>query len=268
MKINAWPLMLLAVGCGESASISDAVVANPDANKTCAMCDAAPDAPPPADLSCIGQPLPTAAAAMLTFKGTSSAITGLSLDATPGVLVEVFKRGIALPAAMTTTSSVANMIGEYSVTVDSGGVPFDGYLRGKKTGLLDFYLYPGAPVVKNNDSAPLLMLTADNVNTLKSLAGAADTVNPGFVGLALLDCKGDAVRGAVVNAPSGVLVRYSTGSSLPSSTGTATTGDGLAYLFNVPTGTLSITATANGKTLRTNTFDVVANSTATALIAP
>ena len=78
-----------------------------------------------------------------------------------------------------------------------------------------------------------------------AIAGVTQTSTDGVVLVAVLDTSGNPVTGAVVTSTPSSTVRYNGSNGLPSSSTTGSTGsDGVAYLLNVPTGCVNVTATA------------------------
>ena len=140
------------------------------------------------------------------------------------------------------------------MSLTTGGTPLDGYLVGHKDAsnmtFMDTYLYPPAPLAANTAQGRLLMLTSGSggtFGTLQSLAGVTQASGKAFVGVVVADCNYQPIAGATIkDPPAGSTVVYNSASGLPSSSATATASDGLAYIFNVTPGTVTVNATTSG----------------------
>lgn len=235
-----------------------------DASKTI---DAAVDAPPitidsPPAVAC---PVPPTVPPMITISGTGRQVVNFSIGTSAGVLVEAFRGTSTTPEATTTTAAD----GKYSITFTTNGVGVNGTIRGKKATFLDSYLYPGNLIYADVASAPVLMLKQSDIDLIASLAGASPLAKgTNFVGVAVTDCAGDSLAGATITTTPSVKIRYNGSNSLPSSSATATAADGVAFLFEVPTGNIAITATVNGLAYPARTVKVIANTTAATILAP
>jgi hypothetical protein len=243
-------LCVAAVGCG---SDSNSTVDSPKA------IDAPPDAP---KSNC---PPPATVPAMITVGGKASEVAGLGIGASANVTVEGFRTGSTI-AEVTGTSATD---GSYSVTFNSNGTAVDGYLRGKKTGLLDSYLYPGNAIAANIANAPVLMLTAANVNLLANLTSVTVTPGTNLVAVGVTDCMGNNIAGATVTTTPATLARYNrprNGKPFPNATATTTDTDGVAYLFNAPAGNITINVTGTATPYAPRVIKVI-DGTMTASIA-
>lgn len=255
---------LLAVAtlgaCGSDAKTS------PDANKPidAAIIDAPPitiDSPP-----AVACPVPATIPAMITISGKGQQVNGFSIGNSADVLVEAFRGTATTPEATTTTA--AN--GTYSIMFATNGVGVNGTIRGKKATFLDSYLYPGNLIYADVASAPVLMLKQGDIDLIATLSGATPLAKgTNFVGVAVTDCGGDSLAGATIttNNPA-VKIRYNGSNGLPTASGTATSTDGVAFLFDVPAGDLAITATVGGLAYPARTVKVIANTTAATVLAP
>ena len=91
---------------------------------------------PAAGFECLGQPLPSAAPAGITFTGQTKS-GRLSQNALSGVEVIVSRTGTDTVGADTSSAS-----GLFSISFLTGGTPVDGHLQLKKSGYLSAYAYP------------------------------------------------------------------------------------------------------------------------------
>ncbi len=236
-----------------------------DASQTidAAIIDAPPvviDSPPAA--TC---PVPPTVPAMITISGTGRQVNGFAIGTSAGVLVEAFRGTATTPEATTTTAAD----GKYTITFTTNGVAVNGTIRGKKATFLDSYLYPGNAIYADVASAPVLMLKQADIDLIAQLSGASPlAAGTNFVGVAVTDCAGNNITGATITTSPAVKIRYNGSNGLPSSSGTATGADGVAFLFEAPAGNLVITATVNGMAYPARTIKVIANTTAATIVTP
>jgi len=262
------PLLLPLAACGGGSSSPDA--AAPDATVADAGPDASvPDANPD-PFFCAGKPLPTTAPATVVVSGSTEQITLGGATPLDGVVVTAYDGGGSSIA--TATSDTA---GAYAVSLTTGGAPLDGYLVGHKDGgsstYMDTYLYPPAPLAADTAQGRILMLTSGSggtFGTLQSLAGVTQAPGKAFIGVVIADCNYQPIAGAtIVSPPAGSTVIYSSG-GLPSSSATSTATDGLAYIFNVPPGTVTINANTGTMDLRAHDLDARADVITTTAVQP
>jgi hypothetical protein len=210
---------------------------------------------------CLGQPLPTTAAATITVSGT---ITHSVLTPAPdsGSKIRAFKTGTA--TALDSTTTPAN--GAYTITLTTGGIPLDGYIQVTQSGYLDTYGYPPAPLATSAQQS-VLLLTSSEFNTLSGLAGATHTAGKSSIAVIVQNCDGTPVAGATVSSTPGGTVRYNSGGG-PSSSATSTAGDGIAYILNVTAGDVQVSASAAGNTLRAHTVNARADALIITAVTP
>ena len=263
-------LAAVSIGCGggNQGSTPDAPPAGVDAAPAI---DAQPSIDAPAGaFACLGDPLPTTAPDPVTVAGTAKTLNGLSTSNADGVLVAAFPSGgsTAIDSATTPTD------GTFSLSLATGAAPLDAYIKATKSGLLDYYLFPATPLTADVSDAPVLVLSQSSLGTVESLASVTPAGDPNSVGLVAVvvqDCDGSSVAGATIsvkesNADVGDL-RYVSG-SIPSTTATATDSSGAAFVFNVPAGTATISATVGGMTLRTHSIPVSGGATHATIVVP
>jgi hypothetical protein len=216
------------------------------------------------DFSCAGATLPTTAPASITVSGTAvdQALSGQTL-----------LEGVAISAYPTQTSTTAssndttNAVGAFSLVVGTGELPVDGYLKATLTGEMDTYLYANAPLAKDSAGLDVVMLTPTTYGLLSFGGGVTQDAAKGIVAVAVLDCEAQPVVGATVSSSPAGDIRYG-GSAGPSKTATSTDTSGLAYLFNVPTGDVTVSAMAGSTALRTHHIVVRSGAFTTTLITP
>ena len=88
--------------------------------------------------------------------------------------------------------------------------------------------------------------------------------------IAVVDCAGDPVKGAVVtlNPPAGKLEYLKEGTTAPDSSATATSSDGIAVAYNVPAGNVTVSATLDGKSLRSHDMNSITNAVLLTQVRP
>ena len=216
---------------------------------------------PGAGFECLGKPLPTTAPTSLTVSGQLKA-NALAPTALPSAAVAAFKTGVTTP--LDSTSSDGG--GFYTLTIASGGTPVDGYVRVSKTGYLTTYGYPAVPL-SANVTENILVITSSEFNFLASAVGVSPTPGDGFIGIVVTDCAGNALTGATVASNPPGLIHYNAAGA-PSSSATSTSTDGIAYIFNVTAGDVTIFGTASGHALRQHVVNARADAVTLTQIQP
>jgi hypothetical protein len=248
-------LVIVLAGC-------DGGGAGPDAEPV-------PDATPP-DLACNGDALPTTGTDPIVINGHAYASTPLGQDDLEGAIIEAFQ--VAGGGALYLDGSDAG--GLFTLTIANAAmVPLDGYLRARSSGQLDTYLYPPAPLAVDPPEAPLMFTTEDTLGQLAVTAGVGQSPTLGFFGVLVQDCAGLPVMGATVTvSPTSTspqtLVTYVAPNNYPDTVATTTRANGLAYVFNVPTGDVVVDAEVGGTPLREHTVLSRAGVVTTTAVGP
>jgi len=150
-------------------------------------------------------------------------------------------------------TAVTDAQGNYSLEVTLNGGAFDGYLKATKSGYVDLYLYPAGPVSADYSDGSFNMITPSSESSLSSIADGAQQSGKGLIGLLIADASGQPVAGATVSAtPAADRYRYMGSNGFPSSSATMTANDGVAFMFSVPDGDITISATKAGMTFRSH----------------
>jgi hypothetical protein len=214
-------LVLLAAACGDDSS------------------------GPGSGFECLGAALPTTAPATVTVSGQIKQ-NALAQTALSGAVVVASRTGTDTLAADTSDTP-----GFYSLSIATGGTPVDGFIRVTKSGFLPTYAYPSRPLAANLANNNVLAITNTEFGILATTVDESQAAGNGFIGVVVKDCNGTPLAGATVQtSPAGAdPVHYNFGGA-PSSTATATAADGVAYVFNVAAGNVTVMATASGHTLR------------------
>jgi hypothetical protein len=198
----------------------------------------------------------------LTISGVAEELSITGRTPLANVTIEAYARGSATLLGTTTT----NVQGAFSITVTSNG-PLDGYLKGRINGRLDTYLYPPAPLESSLSNLAVLMVTQGILDAATTLAGANQSPENGLVGVMVLNASSQPVAGATVSSTPAGQVRYNA-NNLPSSSATSTSSDGIAYIFDLPPGDVTVSATGGGLTFPSHSVEVRAGVVTTTLIHP
>jgi hypothetical protein len=258
--VGAFAASALVGGCGSDAKTTIDAAPTVD-SKVIDAPVVVVDAPP----NMTACPVPGTIPAMITINGTGRQVNGLSIGTSPGVTVEAFRGNSTTPEATTTTATD----GKYSLMFATNGMGVDGSIRGKKATFLDSYLYPGVKLYADVASAPVLMLKQADIDLIAQLSSASPLApNTNFVGVAVQDCLGASIADAVITTVPATKVRYNGSNGLPSGTGTKTSADGVAFIFEAPAGGLQITATVGGTSYPVRTVPVIAGTTAATILTP
>lgn len=149
-------------------------------------------------------------------------------------------------------TAMSDAQGKYTLTVMTNGAPLDGFLKGTKNGYVDIYMYPTEPFTASTMEASLNMITPGNRDYLNNLAGGGQMAGKGLIGLQVRDANDQPVAGATVSSTPASTYRYTNSSGLPSSNATSTAADGVAFMFNVPSGPITISASKSGMTFKSH----------------
>lgn len=218
----------------------------------------------PAELACLGDPLPDTAPTTLTVSGLTTEVTLSGEEPLSGVDIEA--RQVSNDAVIDTTTSDAD--GEFTLTEDdSGESPVDAYVIATIDGYKDTYLWPPAPLTENTVDAPVLMIESTLVWPVLT-AGQNQLAENGVVSLIVIDCDDLPVEGATVTASTSTQVVYADEDGLPDPNRTSTSTQGIAFIFNVPPGDVEVDAVKSGMSLREHTIESVADSLVTTLVMP
>ena len=198
---------------------------------------------------------------MVTISGTTVVQDTTSTTPEAGVAVAAYAVGSTTPLGMTTSDAQ----GMYSLTVPTSGQPIDGYLKATKSGMVDSYVYPPAPIAADTTGATATLVSSSNFSELLSLEGASS--NAGTIILIVLDATSNPVQGATVkSSPAASKTTYMGSNGEPFST-SSTYSDGLAFLFGVPTGTdVTVSATKSGSTFASHAVQTYAGALTTTLV--
>ena len=251
--------VLLACGGGGSSK-PDGNVVIVDSPPEAPPIDSPPDAPP-LDFSCESDTPPTTAPAMVVASGQTQDLdlATQTLKALANVDVKAFKIGVNKDTLLTSTKS--DMNGDWMLSLNTTGVPLDGYLEASKTGQRTVRLYPPNPLAIDLTSVPLLVLAESTFGIIVNFIGGTQEAGNGAVALAVLDCANQPISGATISVTQG-------GTEVGNQHEIAQLMAGAWFVFNVPPGDTIVGATVQGHTLHAHTVKSIADGTTTTIVSP
>ncbi len=111
------------------------------------------------------------------------------------------------------------------------------------------------------------MLTPANFDLAATLGGANNTPGTAFIGIQLYDAAKAPVAGATVTSTPAGTVRYSQ-NGVPSRNASSSDVDGIAYIFSVPAGIVTLNATKSGITFHSHSVNARADQVTTTIVQP
>jgi hypothetical protein len=208
---------------------------------------------PVSPLSCLGKSLPTSASNPVIVSGTTFELTLSGTLRNPSVALAALTAPNATPVSTTTSDA----LGDYSISIPTAGVPFDGLLHATKPGYIPASYYPPNPFAANA-AAPILMLTPTTFSLVTLSFKVTQSSANGWIVMQPLDCTGAPLMNSIISAR-----------QAGAEVGTVNTDtDGNVWIFNVPPGVTAITGAADGNVLRAHNVTVKANEEVLTSIAP
>jgi hypothetical protein len=165
--------------------------------------------------------------------------------------------------------ATSDATGAYMITVNSPTMTLDGFLKATKTGNVDTYLYPPAPLtmdfmnasVNELDTNLFAFLNDPANNQCNNAAGQA------LIVLEVFDAAMMPVAGvAVTSTPAAPRTGYTGAGGLPDFAGTGTAADGRAFLCQLPAGAVTVTGTKAGVTFKTTSLKTHAGAFTTTIV--
>ena len=220
----------------------------------------------------MGNSAPTTAPATVTITGGGAPAQMLfattDIEVTPPMSIKAVPVQNAKIAGFRIGGAAQGMdtsdaMGDWSFMMP-GVTPIDGYIAATKAGHRNFRLYPPSPVAADATMPPMLLLNEQTFGLLVQLSQKKQDPENGTVGLAVLDCANIPVSGAMISVKQGTTEYadadhvYDVGQFQP----------GLYFIFNVPPGATTVTATYNGMTFRAHDIDVIKATTSTTGVKP
>jgi hypothetical protein len=260
MLRRAAPLLLLGLAaCGGSNASGDAATGDGPH----AFADAfVPQDAPPGPFGCLGKPVPKTAPDPVKLTGKAQTVSGTSIVPADHVAIAALR-----PNGTTITTATTDVNGAYSLTLPTGGVALDMYVKATLSGDRDTTLYPATALYGNSDGGVILIITPGTFDLITQLAGVNQSASKGAIGIAVVDCDGTPLANATVSTTPAGTVRYAEG-NLPSASATATDATGVAFIFNVPAGNVTVAASVGGMALRSHAVNAPAGVTTTTAIRP
>lgn len=263
-------LVLALAACGSSNSKPVDAPMTDSGTDAKVFLDAAPDAPPMADLSCVGMPFPTTAPATVDVSGTTETlnssfmitpVAGATVDACPAASFTCPANGMGKRLATSTSDAMGNFT---LSALPTGGAPLDAYLKASSSTQLTTYVYPAHPLAASLTMTPVLMLDAGQLAFIAGVAGVTVTPGTSTVVVLVLDCANHPIQGATVTVQqNGMDVGQQFTSSMSM---------GGTIVFNVPadtaTGGTTVGATYMGMTFPTHPVTAFADGIVATVVRP
>lgn len=228
-----------------------------------------PDAQPAA-VDCVGEPLPTEAADPVEVSGNVFTISGFSEAPVEGATLQAFEWGADVNVATPLATDTTDADGNYSLSATTGGEPLDAFVYATAEGYVPTREYPGQPVSADLVGAPIPLLTEDLLASLHVFAGnIVQEPDKATMFMVVADCDGNPVEGATVSTdPAAGDIVYADANGFPNSSRVATSTAGIAFLFNVPTGSVEVDAEVGGVSLREHTVECLSDEVTATLVGP
>lgn len=234
-----------------SGGLPDAAAGEPDAT--------------PADLSCLGNPAPTDAPNTVTLSGTVISIDiGGQTPPVENAMVEL-RRAANDRILDDNRPGGTPADGSYSLTARTRGTALEAYVHASKTGLVTTRLYPPLPIFTDVPMVPVPMFDP----LIVSFLSPDQEPDKGIILMLVLDCSGQPVQGATaMSTPEAGDIIYADDMGVPDQAATSTSASGLAFLINVPAGTVNVNATASGEALLAHDVASVPDELTTTVVLP
>ncbi len=202
--------------------------------------------------------------ATITVMGTTSTQGIGGATATAGVTVTAYKAS----DDSVVTSAVSAADGTFTLTITTNGVALDGYLGATSGNDLPSYLYPPAPLSADFSGATVLLLTSQTLGLAATVGGTSQASGDAFIGVQVVDTTGAKVGGATVSSTPAGTVRYNGSvNGTPNKNQTSTQTDGIAYIFSVTPGTVTVSAAKTGATFHSHDVKARANAVTETLVS-
>jgi hypothetical protein len=185
------------------------------------------------DFSCAGNSS-TTAVDPLVISGTVQSYAGTAFGPTSGVLVQAFGADNSL-----LTSSTSDASGNFSLSISTSGVPFNGYLYMTKSGFLPASAYWSKPLTQATTSTPIVFNPV-GLGFFYQIASQSQNPDDGTVVFSVADCSGAPINDARLAAsPTGYGPLSAVGLGFPPSVPSY-------WTFNQPAGDATVQPSADG----------------------
>lgn len=200
----------------------------------------------------------------INISGTASERSLSGAMPVAGLTVAAYSSAAPSTVVVMTTTDANGM---YTLAVPTMGKPVDGFIKATKSGYIDTYLYPPAPLTADFSSASLNMLTPSEFGLLSGTLCAVTADNAkATVALEVVDASMQTVMGATVSSsPAASKECYDQG-GFPNKSATATDTDGVAVMFNITAGQVMVSAAKSGATFKSHTINATAGAFTTTLV--
>lgn len=204
------------------------------------------------DFSCAGNSS-TTAVDPLVISGTVQSYVGSAVGPTSGVLVQAYRADNSLVTTSTTDAS-----GNFSLSIPTGGVPFNGYLFMSKSGFVPASAYWSKPLTQATISTPFVF-SSEGLGFFYQLVGQSQSPDDGTVVFSLADCSGTPLNDGFVAGSAGPRSAVSLGlGAFPPN----------FWTFNQPAGDATVQASADGNIYPPVSFTAFAGQTTYISITP
>ena len=229
------------------------------------------DMGPTFDFSCMGNPAPTTADAMVTISGTATevSIQGMAPSIAPLADAAVVAcKGDCLGQNRLATAT-SDMNGAFTLgPIATGGTPLPGYVNMTHANDRTVFAYPATPVTTNVVGVPVLTFTPAVVQAL-ALVGCTQSDANGMLGIVATDCA----ETRITDSTNIALSVKQNGTDVAGTT-TIDAGQlsnmaaGLFIVCNVPPGTTNVGAAYRGTGMLAHDVEVTAGTTTETQVRP
>jgi len=216
----------------------------------CGESPAKPDARPRADAhvpnySCANQPVPNPLPDTITATGMvfQPGIPGISVDTPlPNILIQAFEVG----SNRILSSTVSDENGDYVLVTQGETEPIDIFLKVSNAFYLESRLFPPRPPSADIEfDIPVFHI--EDRDRVELRAEVEQQTDLAFAVVAVVDCDFFPVENAVVTAtPAGSNIIYQDPLGFPHPNIEKTSHEGFAFIFNLPVGDVTFTASVDG----------------------
>ncbi|HEY5948210.1 MAG TPA: hypothetical protein VIV40_22090 [Kofleriaceae bacterium] len=233
---------------GKDKGSSDAAMNGPDAKRFL-------DAPPTMN-------------EMITITGNASERSAQGGGALAGVKIEAFRNSDETTAIAATTTDGQ---GNYSLVIPTNGEAIDGFLKATLNQFKTTYLYPPYALGMDFSGATVIMVKPATYDLLFNATSTTPMPGKGLVAMVITDNTNPVAGAVATSTPATPDVHYNemVGTFvLPTANATSTYTDGIAYLFNLAPGQVTVSATKTGMTFASHAAKAWADELTTTVIVP
>lgn len=211
---------------------------------------------------------PPTANAEITITGNASERSASGGGVLSGVKIEAFRNADeSTPIATTTTDGFGN----YTLTIQTNGESLDGFLKATLSQFKTTYLYPPYPLGEDFAGASVIMIKPATYETLHNITSTTEMPGKALIGMVITDGTnpvGGAVATSTPSTPDDHYNEVVGTFVLPTAGASVTHTDGVAYLFNLPPGQVTVGAMKTGTTFKSHTVKAWADELTTTVVVP